>query len=395
MATKTVKPVVKPKVTAGGAEPVGAKGETIALLIDLANTGASYNNVLEIFSILANQGKIVFAKFYGFDGERKEIFAEFVKDKNMLTAGNATFKHGEGSVVDARQISDAFMLAKSGKFTSIFLWTGVGDLSTTFALLKDYKVKTIAPRFEIFDTDNKFVDQKVKLFSPHALPVLEQPMKHVGGPVAVPTQVVTAQVPIMPPPMPQQVQQQVAQPLQQAPVIGGVAQEVGLPRAAVLVDLDPLAGAPTPALPRKMGAPGFGEVATNMPAPSSLLEEEKDEDDIDIKDLSDTEYLAALAYDLLQSVEADAGSPEYMDSMGDLFRAPTADSSEDPPDVFYDESDDNIDKYDGGISHKYDPNYVEPEKEKSATEVYQENISDFNRPSNFAGSGAGSGGESE
>ena len=162
--------VGKPKLPTGKQVAKNVrKGDSIAVLVDLDNTGASLDNLMEIFSVMQNKGTIAYAKIYGYSDDKVAIFEEFIAEHRLETCGRMRFK-SDASVADTRLIVDAIRLATGGNFDMIFVWTGVSDLLPFFSMLKDKGVRTATVDNINYDSQNKFVDQKIRLFSPQVEP---------------------------------------------------------------------------------------------------------------------------------------------------------------------------------------------------------------------------------
>jgi len=162
------------KATAAGA-PAKRKsskkvtGPTIAVFVDIENANVSRDNLLELFTNLKNKGTVTYGKLYGFRFDKAADFDEVVAEYRLETVGRMRFKHGDDSVVDTRLVVDAIVAAEGRKFDFVFVWAGVGDLMTLFAHIRQLGCKVMTVDLPVFDTANKFVDSKVKLFSPHSL----------------------------------------------------------------------------------------------------------------------------------------------------------------------------------------------------------------------------------
>jgi len=164
-AKKTVKKTATRVPAADSAKR--AKGDSIALFIDLDNTNASVPNVLEIISILRPMGNVVYGKFYGYTDAAAGDFEEIVHEHGFDTAGKLRFKSDKFSVVDTRLLFDAVSLTEKNKFKTVFVWTGVGELIPLFARLKDLGAKVLTVDLPEFDSKNKFVTQAIRLYSPY------------------------------------------------------------------------------------------------------------------------------------------------------------------------------------------------------------------------------------
>jgi hypothetical protein len=170
-------------------------GPTIAVFVDIENANTSRDNLLELFTNLKNKGTVTYGKLYGFRFDKAIDYDEIVAEYRLETVGRMRFKHGDDSVIDTRLVVDSIVAAESRKYDFIFIWAGVGDLMTLFAHIKELGCKVMTVDLPVFDTTNKFVDSRVKLFSPHSL--------HKPVPMATPvTTYSAATIAPEPPPMP-------------------------------------------------------------------------------------------------------------------------------------------------------------------------------------------------
>jgi len=167
-------------------------GPTVAVFVDIENANASRDNLLELFTNIKNKGTVTYGKLYGFRFEKAADYDEIVAEHRLETVGRMRFKHGDDSVVDTRLVVDCIVAAESKRYDSIFVWAGVGDLMTLFAHIKQYGCKVLTVDLPDFDTTNKFIDGKIKLFSPHSLkvsaPVVAAPVAAYSAAAAAPTQ---------------------------------------------------------------------------------------------------------------------------------------------------------------------------------------------------------------
>lgn len=150
-----------------GPQKIG--GPTIAVFIDVDNTNMSRDNFLEVFSLLRTQGVVTYGKLYGYRGGKDLEFDEIIAEYRLETVGLMRFKFNEASVVDPRLVIDAMAAADSRRYDAIFVWAGVGDLMNLFAHIKQRGRRVITVDLPAFDTTNKFIDSKIKLFSAHSL----------------------------------------------------------------------------------------------------------------------------------------------------------------------------------------------------------------------------------
>jgi len=203
------------------------RGKGVAIFIDLDNTGASVANLVEVFSHLRGIGNVVYAKVYGYTDAHVNEFEEFIAENRLETIGKMRFKP-DTSVVDTRLVVDAIRLTIQHKFDTVFVWAGLGDLSSLFQHLQELGAKTAAVDSPDLDTQNKFIHQRIKLFSGYQFGVSK----------------LTA--PVISQPIPE------AMPVMDAPTDKAIAPKAILPK------IDLFASHTAPALPRRTGAPEFG-----------------------------------------------------------------------------------------------------------------------------------------
>ena len=196
------------------------KVEKIAIFADLDNASISAKNMQEVVSIISKMGSIAYGKLYGLTDDRVGDFEEIVRANKFDTAGKMRLKVGSASLIDMRLVLDAITMAENKKFNSAFIWAGAGDLIPLFARLQELKIKTITVDLPGFDCKNNFVNQTVTLFSPHAFENVPKPIapRSNNAPAAA------------------------ASPAQKKDIVGA---DINL--------------GPVPELPRKKGAPAFGE----------------------------------------------------------------------------------------------------------------------------------------
>jgi len=172
--SKTAKPATAKSTAAKTGAGTGAKAAprkkpgmpTIAVFIDVDNTNASRDNLLEIFTSLSLRGTVTTGKLYGYD--QALGFDDIIKDNKLETVGKASYKDGNASVVDTRLVVDCMVAAGSKKNEYIFVWAGVGDLASLFQQIQQLKCKTFTLDIPGYDCTNPYVDQKMRLFSPIA-----------------------------------------------------------------------------------------------------------------------------------------------------------------------------------------------------------------------------------
>jgi hypothetical protein len=145
-----------------------AKTNRIAMFIDLDNTRISKNNLEELFYNITAKHEVVLAKVYGYD-ENKEEFKEVIEKYNMQTAGRMRYKPVGIDVTDIRVPLDAYECAQknSRSVDMIFVWCHPCDLSVLFEKIIDCGVSTATIDHPAMDCNNKFVSDKIRLFSPY------------------------------------------------------------------------------------------------------------------------------------------------------------------------------------------------------------------------------------
>ena len=240
------KPKGKGKVK-GSAKSVSAnkKGPKLAVFIDLDNTNASRDNLLELFSVLERKGDITYGKLYGYSDSKVREFEEIVAEHRLETAGRSRFRSEASSIIDTRLLVDCLVFAEEHETDMIFIWAGMGDLIPVFTRLIHLGCHTITVDLPDFDCNNKFVDEKIKLFSPHA--------SFLGGTTRS----------------------------------AAASESVVAPKAAPTATISALGGRSVPQLPRKKGAPEFGASMSHAPVASVAAagkEENEDKEDIPVMD---------------------------------------------------------------------------------------------------------------
>lgn len=205
----------------------------VAFFVDIDNTDMSPDNLTEIISILKTKGRLVLGKVYGYGDDKVNEFEEIVTQYHLETVGKMRFKGSETSVVDTRLVVDCMKLTEQHKYSTVFVWAGVGDMISLFSKLKELGVKVLTIDNKRFDCDNRFVDEKIRLFSPYSVKKAESPKaKSAPKPPAPPKPDIKAEV----------------------------------------ISLD---GQPIPVLPRKIGAPEFGAAPVNSSPAAKVAEPEK------------------------------------------------------------------------------------------------------------------------
>ena len=254
---KPVIAVAKPKSKGDAAKPVSKsrKGASIAMFIDIDNTNASATNVLEIISILQSYGNFCYGKLYGYTPEKTDSFREIIDENKLETAGRLRFKTDGVSVVDIRLVLESVALTQKNRFDSVFVWAGVGELAPLFERLRELDSKTLTVDLPDFDCKNKFIDQAIKLFSPHGGVSLPRPIVQN---IAPEVHVEPTSVNVTPPPLASQPATPTSK-VPPVPIVPGI-------------NFDD-----APQLPRKAGAPVFG--ATAEQAAASMAKAKDDEMD--------------------------------------------------------------------------------------------------------------------
>ena len=191
--TSPVKPVVKqpvPTIHRGGiaktAPTYNPNTSHIAVFIDLDNTNASLDNLMEIFAALQARGTVVYGKVYGYGDAMVDIFDEFLIEHGMETAGRMRLREEGVSVVDTRLVLDALRLNEANRFDKVFVWAGAGDLIPLFSQLREQGTHTMTVDLENFDTRNRFVDERIRLFSQVTSPASKRKggnLPHVDMPI--------------------------------------------------------------------------------------------------------------------------------------------------------------------------------------------------------------------
>ena len=240
-----------PRLRAGGvrrtqskplaSEPVPrVTPDKIAVFIDLDNTGATYANLLEIFSILKPMGKIKFGKLYGVTEAHEDELSEIITANRLATVGKTKFKQPGTHGIDTRLVTDCITITGENKYDTVFIWTGIGELTSLFSVLRDLGCKTLTIDEPNTDCKNRFVNQALELYSINKRDMI--PPVTQAAPVAPP-----------PPPMPTEPPPPPPKPKPQ-----------------------PKPEPPPPVLPRKQGAPEFNA--------KKKSEEDEDEEENETKD---------------------------------------------------------------------------------------------------------------
>ena len=271
-ATTTTRKTTATRTTTSRATKVS--GDKIAVFIDLDNTGANLTNVQEVISILKNSGTITYGKLYGYTDERADEFEETVRENKFSTAGKLRLKDNGMNVMDIRLVVDAMNMTAKNTFDSIFIWLGNGDLISLFAHFQEIGLKTLTPDLPSVDCKNKFVTTAVKLYSAHTV-IDAKPVQSAAVTHLPPSTTVTIQ------PVPQV-----------------------FPQSAVEKAI--MEESPVPVLPRKSGAPGFGE---REPEPKDPSEVEVEED----REMTEEEmsiYLKTIALQAIISPNANTNATD-------------------------------------------------------------------------------------
>ena len=286
-----------------GAVPVVRKVAKIAMFLDIDNTNASIDNATELYTHLQGQGEIAFAKFYGYADDKVDEFEEFIVEHRIETIGRMRMKQVGVSVIDTRLVAEALAVTGQQEFDSVFVWTGVGDMIPLFSQLKNRGLRVLTIDNAEFDCNNKFVDQKIRMFSPH-----RSVRAGAGGGQTMDLGIApTGEIPRVAPPMAPQ--------LFAADLVeeGTYDKPVAKTESDESKSRSPLDGflANVPQLPRRKGAPEFGASEFTVSAASALMD--KDNPEID-----DDEFIFNLADALFTEIKDEMEDPNYFADMGDL-----------------------------------------------------------------------------
>jgi len=278
-AKKTSAPLKKPTVKKSA--PVKKKlGEQIAVFVDLDNTSCSRENLHEILLNLEKIGDISYAKVYGLTIDRERKFDDIIAEYRIESVGLSRIRTEGVSVIDPRLTVDLLYYTDKHRPDHVFVWAGVGDMVPIFTQLVHMGAKTITVDLPEFDTGNKFVDKKIKLFSAHGTTGEKKAVgldySNIGA----------------------------TQPTMETPI----------------AELSAFGNRKIPQLPRKKGAPSFGETG----AKSSLYDEAEEEEIVDYEDEFEDEDFDLEGFD-------------YDDDEGE--------SAEDDPNYVSDEKIDAMEKY--------------------------------------------------
>lgn len=262
-----------------GAARVIKTGQKIAMFVDIDNTNVSPTNLLEVLSHLGQMGTVVFTKIYGYSDDKVERFEEFITEHRFETVGRMRFKQDGVSVVDTRLVVDVIRLTEVNKFDLVFIWAGRGDLVPLFSYLKEVGVKTATIDLEHIDSQNRFVDSRIKLFSEYA-------------------------------PQGQFFSSNILRPL---PIKND--DEDFDDREEVRTNLVPdiLAGYTPPELPRRRGAPAFGEVESTS---SFLTQNQQEEVEVTEQDIYNMVQDFNKIYEEEKKQELSNNTDEFGELMG-------------------------------------------------------------------------------
>ena len=233
-------------------------GNKIALFIDVDNTTATAANVLEIISYFSHYGKVVFTKLYGYNDDKFADFGKFVIENQFETAPKMQYNDGK-SVVDTRLVMDIMKLTGANNFDTVFIWAGNGDVAPLFSHLKEIGVTTATIETENIHLYNRFVDSKLRLYSAQSDDVgVEAKMDYRNSQSITPissSQHVTIDV---------------------HEEAKSVATKSPTAMPDILKDYTP------PSLPRRKGAPEFGETEASLP--TFLSDKESGENEPEMSD---------------------------------------------------------------------------------------------------------------
>ena len=265
------------------------KGVKIAVFIDLDNTNASRDNLAEVFSLIERKGDIAYGKLYGYSDDKVREFEEIVAEYRLETAGRSRIKTDAASIIDTRLVVDCLVFAEEHEVDNVFVWTGMGDLIPVFTRLIHLGCSTMTVDLPDFDCNNKFVDEKLKLFSPHT---------SIGATRASAPSTSAA--------------------VASAPVAAESA--VKTPPVAAVSAFG--SGRVIPQLPRKKGAPDFGApTSTPASAPAQIHEKkEEDSNEDDTEDVYVKDDFSNEDFDLDDEVDEEE-EDEFKDSGKDVFNA--------------------------------------------------------------------------
>ncbi|MCL2569890.1 MAG: NYN domain-containing protein [Firmicutes bacterium] len=305
----TPKPLPAPKAKAtqkktpakriSAARPTLSAREKFAVFIDIDNTNASVTNLMEIFSVLKSRGEILFAKIYGYSDDKVNEFEEFIISERVETIGKMRYKIDDKSTIDTRLITDAIRITAQHEFDTVFIWAGVGDMVPLFSALKENNVNTASVDIDDFDTQNRFVDQRLKLFSEYT---------SVGNGIKRRSSPQTAWTPM--PAQPDQVEDQIEE-----------ATTATAPKAANLPDI--FEGYVPPALPRRDGAPELGsretELTTMFDNKNFQVDEDADIEDELFDPLNANAMLTAVF--MADHYDKVAGEVNYLGDLGAIESA--------------------------------------------------------------------------
>ena len=236
----------------------GGKGKRIAMFVDLENTGIRAHNLMEVLSHLRGIGEIVFGKVYGLTDALVHEFEELVAENRLESIGKMRFSPGSVSVVDTRLVVDAIRLSAQHKFDLVFVWAGMGDLSSLFQVLKEMGAKTATVDVPALDTANRFVDTRVKLYSGYTFEKVR--ISGASFPSGQPSNYYTV--------APEIIEDEKADRKREKEEEIPISSRVRAPKA-VMPSVDLFAGQDVPQLPRKQGVPSSGglePVTMNKPS---------------------------------------------------------------------------------------------------------------------------------
>ena len=274
--TKPIKATVASSV--GSIAPTRPKrGPQVAVFIDLENTNASRENILEVFANLDRYGTISYAKVYGYSDDKSDEFEDIIAEYRIETTGKSRFRNDNVSVVDTRLVVDCLYYTDKHRPDIVFVWAGKGDLIPLFTSLVQMECKTITVDLPDFDSSNKYVDEKIRLFSQYT-PKDKDVRK---------TESRAETIPVVERPMPQPVVAPEPEPEPAPPTEALDFSQVGTRQPKMetpMASVSAFGGRTIPQLPRKKGAPAFGvseSTASKHNVDTDTLSAEDDIDDFD------------------------------------------------------------------------------------------------------------------
>jgi len=313
------------------AVPISSSKKTIAVFIDLDNTLASVDNLTELFSVLRGRGHISYAKVYGYTDDKVNEFEEFIAEYRIKTAGKMRFKTEGANMIDTRLIVEAIRVTQETQFSEVFIWAGIGDMIPLFTMIKDSGASILTVDMPIFDVNNKFVDKKIKLYSPHpgAEQVTQRPTYTAPDAVAstLSSDPISSVGVTTPPPSPA---------IDNSPAPWLIPEGIDLPDEPepTASDIDPYMIGDTviPQLPRKRNAPAFGEkegAPRAIEEPIEMAQEDIDNafgEDGGYNPLENPEFIYEMAMQAMQAAQAEEQEQtSFAEGLGALSILPEGD----------------------------------------------------------------------